>query len=197
MQVENRKDEVPFAYYQEKFAALDPAEAVSRVGECYKDGKFSLALLGSSYTVTHPQAVITPAAALPVQTFLLRWLLEGDSQRDDGNYYTFRELPWGEVYIQAYTGRVLKRSAFTFGTRLLSFAAACEKMGAEKLPAGDCGYRFSFLPGLKMQLIIWEGDEEFPPSAQILYSGGFAGLTAEDRVIAAEILISTVKANMQ
>lgn len=196
MQIENRKDEVPFAYYQEKFAALDPAEAVSRVGECYQDGAFFLELLGSAYTVTHPQATVTPEAALPVQTFLLRWLLEGDRRSNDGKYYTFRELPWGEVYIRAYTGRVLKRAAFTFGTRLPSFAAACERMGAQKLPAGDSGYQFSFLPGLQMQLLVWEGDEEFPPNAQILYSDNFTSLTAEDRVIAAEILISSIKANM-
>ena len=27
MQVQNNKEEVPFAHYEEKFAALDPAEA--------------------------------------------------------------------------------------------------------------------------------------------------------------------------
>ena len=32
MQVENHKEEVPFEHYREKFAALDPAEAVARLG---------------------------------------------------------------------------------------------------------------------------------------------------------------------
>ena len=48
-----------------------------------------------------------------------------------------------------------------------------------------------------MQLFVWAGDDEFPPSAQILYSDNFAeGFTAEDRVVAADILISTIKSNM-
>ena len=49
----------------------------------------------------------------------------------------------------------------------------------------------------QMQILAWEGDEEFPPNAQVLYSDNFAeGFAAEDRVVAGDILISTIKANM-
>jgi len=45
--------------------------------------------------------------------------------------------------------------------------------------------------------LAWAGDEEFPPNAQVLYSDNFAGgFAAEDRVVAGDILISTIKANM-
>lgn len=196
MQIENHKEEVPFAYYQEKFASLDPAEAVSRVGECYQNGVFSVELLGKTYTVAHPEGVVFPAAPLPVQTFLLRWLLEGKRQPFEGKFLTFREMPWGELYIKPYTGRVLTRAAFTFGTRLGAFAAACEKLGARKLPKGDAGYEFALLPGLLIQILVWQGDDEFPPNAQVLYSDNFSALAAEDRVVAGDILINTVKANM-
>lgn len=196
MLIENHKEEVPFAYYQEKFASLDPAEAVSRVGECFQNGAFSVELLGKHYTVTHPEGVVTPEAKLPVQTFLLRWLLEGKKQPFEGKFLTFREMPWGELYIKPYTGRVLTRAAFTFGTRLSAFAAACEKLGARKLPRGDAGYEFQLLPGLLIQILVWQGDDEFPPNAQVLYSDNFAALAAEDRVVAGDILINTIKANM-
>ena len=101
------------------------------------------------------------------------------------------------MYIKPYTGRVLTRAAFTFGTRVAAFRSACEKMGAEKVPHGDAGYRFSLVDGYEMQILVWEGDDEFPPNAQVLYSENFAaGFAAEDRVVAGDILISTVKANM-
>ena len=32
MQIENHKEEVPFAHYCERFAALDPQEAAARTG---------------------------------------------------------------------------------------------------------------------------------------------------------------------
>ena len=48
-----------------------------------------------------------------------------------------------------------------------------------------------------MQILVWEGDDEFPPNAQIIYSDNFAdGFAAEDRVVAGDILISTIKSFM-
>jgi len=92
---------------------------------------------------------------------------------------------------------VLTRAAFTFGTRVAAFKAAAEKMGATPLNHGDAGYQFDLIGGYKMQIMVWEGDDEFPPNAQIIYSDNFeTGFAAEDRVVAGDILISTIKANM-
>ena len=136
-------------------------------------------------------------APLPVQTFLLRYLLESKTVSWNGGWKTFREMPWGELYIKPYTGRVLTRAAFTFGTRVAAFRAACEKMGAKALPHGDAGFQFDLIGGYAMQIMVWEGDEEFPPNAQILYSDNFeTGFAPEDRVVAGDILISVIKANM-
>ena len=92
---------------------------------------------------------------------------------------------------------MLTRAAFTFGTRVAAFKTACEKMGALPLQSGDAGYHFDFIGGYGMRIIVWEGDDEFPPNAQVLYTDNFAeGFAAEDRVVAGDILISTIKANM-
>ena len=134
---------------------------------------------------------------LPTQTFLLRYLLESRDVRGMLEWKTFRVMPWGEMYIKPYTGRVLTRAAFTFGTRIAAFRAAAEKMGAEVVQHGDAGYQFDLVGGYKMRILVWEGDDEFPPNAQILYSDNFAdGFAAEDRVVAGDILISTVKSYM-
>lgn len=70
-------------------------------------------------------------------------------------------------------------------------------MGAQALNHGDAGFQFTLLPGYDMQIMVWEGDEEFPPNAQILYSANFeTGFAAEDRVVAGDILISAIKAQM-
>ena len=59
------------------------------------------------------------------------------------------------------------------------------------------GYQFELVPGYRMQILVWEGDDEFPPNAQVLYSDNFAeGFAAEDRVVAGDILISTIKSQM-
>ena len=202
MEIENHKEEVPFAHYEVLFRALNPQEVLSRLPDTQWDGaEFTLRLLGREFAIAHPGYAIRALDGgaippLPTQTFLLRYLLEGKNIKWNGQWKTFREMPWGEMYIQPYTGRVLTRAAFTFGTRIDAFRHAAEKMGAVKLPHGDAGYQFELVSGYQMQILVWEGDDEFPPNAQVLYSDNFeTGFAPEDRVVAGDILISTIKAN--
>ena len=202
MQIENHKEEVPFSYYENLFRELVPAAAVERTGVKWDGKEFYVNLLGETYAIAHPVYGIRAATGdrlppLPTQTFLLRYLLEGKTVVANGNWLTFREMPWGELYIKPYTGRVLTRAAFTFGTRVAAFKKAAEAMGAEAVSHGDAGYRFHLIGEYEMQILVWEGDDEFPPNAQVLYSDNFAdGFAAEDRVVAGDILISTIKAYM-
>ena len=198
MQIENHKEEVPFSFYEERYKTIDPAEVIARLPFVGFDGTaFRLTLLGTEYTVAWPEYAISPVPALPVQTFLLRRLLEGTTKQWQGTWKTFREMPWGEMYNTPYTGRVLTRAAFTFGFKLEKFAAACEKLGGRKLPHGDAGYEFDVLGPFRMQIIMWAPDEEFPPSAQVIYSENFADcFAAEDRVVAGDILITQIKMAM-
>ena len=202
MQIENHKEEVPFEYYQGLFEKLEPTAAVDRLQVQWDGKEFYVNLLGREYAIAHPAYAIRAVDGgsvppLACQTFLLRYLLECRQVAWTGQWKTFREMPWGEMYIKPYTGRVLTRAAFTFGTRVAAFRAACEKLGAMPLEHGDAGYQFDFIGGYSIRLLVWEGDDEFPPNAQVIYSDNFAdGFAAEDRVVAGDILISTIKAHM-
>ena len=201
MQIENHKEEVPFAHYEEKFRTLDPAEAVARLGDIWNGEEFTLTLLGRAFAISHPDYAIRALDGgalppLPTQTFLLRYLLEGQKAAPAGDWKTFREMPWGELYIKPYTGRVLTRAAFTLGTRIDAFRKAAEKMGAKPVKHGDAGFEFDLIGGYQMRILVWAGDDEFPPSAQVLYSDNFTAFAAEDRVVSGDILITAIKSNM-
>ena len=202
MQIENHKEEVPFSHYEGLFRGLDPLEATARTGAAWDGKEFYVNLLGREFAISHPEYSIRAVDGgaippLPTQTFLLRYLLEAKAVAWAGEWKTFREMPWGEMYIKPYTGRVLTRAAYTFSFKLAAFCAACEKMGAVKLSHGDAGYQFELVPGYHIQILVWQGDDEFPPNAQVIYSDNFAeGFAAEDRVVAGDILISTIKANI-
>ncbi|MBQ4601107.1 MAG: DUF3786 domain-containing protein [Oscillospiraceae bacterium] len=197
--MENNKEQVPYGHYLERFAGADPQEMAARTGCQWENGELYVTFLGSRYAVSHPEGVFRGASELPLttRTFLLRYLLEGKNLTPTGKWLTFRQMPWGEVYAAPYSGRVLKRAAFSLATRLSAFAEAAQKLGFAPVAAGDCGCQAQLLPGYFMRVLLWEGDEEFPPSAQVLYSDNFAqGFTAEDRVVAADILISVLQANL-
>ena len=203
MQIENNKEEVPFSYYEGLFKDLKPESVKERLSAVkWENGEFYVNLLGREFAIAHPEYAIRALDGgkippLSTQTFMLRYLLECKDVTWGGQWKTFREMPWGEMYITPYTGRVLTRAAFTFGTRVAAFKAACEKMGATPLSHGDAGYQFELVNGYCVQILVWAGDEEFPPNAQVIYTDNFAeAFAAEDRVVAGDILISTIKANM-
>ena len=205
MEVQNNIKEVPFAHYEELFKKLDPMDAMDWSGAKYSDGVFSLDFLFDDYKITWPEFSVTSSnesafclSDLKAKTFLMRILLEFERRMSLGTFKTFREMSWGEMYIEPFTGRCIKRAAFTFGTCVPKFCAASEALGATKINHGDAGYEFEVMPGYFIQILVWEGDDEFPPNSQILYSDNFEGsFAAEDRVVMAEMLITLLKIKMK
>lgn len=209
MEIENHKEEVPFEHYLEKYQTLNPEEAAQRLNILYDamTQKFQIRFMGHLYEVDYPEFDVRTldkksadkdvlTDSLPAKTFLLRYLLEGQYIQGSGRFITFREVPtYGELYIQPFTGRCIKRLTYGFGYKLKAFSEAMEKIpGAARISMGDMAYEFELINGYYMRFIFWEGDEEFPPSAQILYSDNFQfGFHAEDMVVAGDLSITTVK----
>lgn len=208
MQVDNNKEEVPFEYYLEKYQKLDPKEASMRCNVPYDEEtkEFYIRLMGYEYGISYPEFQIRPLTEkedaclllmnnIPARTFVMRFLLEGQYVKASGKYMTFREVPtYGELYLQPFTGRCIMRLTYGFGYKLEVFKKAMDKLGATPLSMGDVAYEFELINNYHMRFIFWEADEEFPPSAQILYEDNFPfGFHAEDMVVAGDISISTVK----
>lgn len=204
--IENNKEMVPFEHYQALFANLVPEEAEQRCNVKFNtdSGFFSMCLLYENYRIFWPDFRIesdNPEAfalkSIPAQILLIRYLLEGKYSVGSGVFLPYREMPWGDVYLKPFTGRCLTRAAFTFGTRLPAFSAALEKMPVIPLKHGDASCQIEVLPGYEIRLIIWEGDDEFPPNAQILFSDNFPeAFSAEDRTVVGDIVISDIKRKM-
>ena len=196
---------VPLAIYQERFKAADPSEISHRTGIPFDTANsgFVLTVLGFQVYAAWPDYALTPAdtAACPrdlygtkAKILLLRHLLGGVRAETTGTWLPYRDLPWGSVYEQQFTGRCITRLAFSFGTKLDQFAKVCEALGARKFDKGDAAYDLEFLPGLFVRLILWAGDDEFPPNSQWLFSDNTPlAFTAEDMAGLGDIVISALK----
>lgn len=204
--IENNKEMVPFEHYLEKYQKLDVAEASGRTGIPFNHeaGYFTMRLLYADYRLYWPEFRIESDTenalalkSIPAQIFLIRFLLEGCASTGSGNFLTYREMPWGDVYLTPFTGRCLTRAAFTFGTRLNAFMAAAEKMPVIPIKYGDAAYHIEVMPGYEIRLIVWEGDDEFPPNSQILFSDNFPkAFSAEDRTVVGDLVITEIKRRM-
>ena len=197
---------VPFEHYVALYAKLNPTEVSERCGVRYDDltQSFTVRLLSVDYELTWPAFSIRSKdenglalTSLPAQMLIIRYLLEGKKSRGTGAFLPYREMPWGEVYLKPFTGRCLNRAAFSFGTRLDDFRAALEKMPVILLDKGDVSCQMEIMPGYDVRLIVWEGDDEFPPNSQILFSDNFPeAFSAEDRTVVGDLLITDIKRRM-
>ena len=49
------------------------------------------------------------------------------------------------------------------------FKQASDKLQGTALSIGDAGYAYQVLPRLKLAVVMWSGDDEFPAQAQVLF----------------------------
>ena len=204
--IDNNKEMVPFEHYLGLYSNMNAVEAAERCGVGFDQeaGCFSMRLLYDDYRLYWPEFRIESGnenalalKSIPAQIFLIRFLLEGCASTGSGSFLPYREMPWGDVYLKPFTGRCLTRAAFTFGTRLNAFIAACEKTPAIPVKYGDAAYQIEVMPGYEIRMIVWEGDDEFPPNSQILFSDNFPkAFSAEDRTVVGDLVITEIKRKM-
>ena len=200
------KERLPWEHYLKQYQEADPSEISSRLQIPYDEEQgFTFTFLGTLYHVTWPDFQVThePDAIgyYPLEEMnnarilAIRYLLSSAVGRSTGTFKTYREMPWGEVYLCQFNGRCIMRLAFSYGNKLEVFSRICEKMQAKKIQFGDCAYEFELFRDLRVQFILWAGDDEFPPSSQILFSDNFAAaFEAEDMAVTGDIMISALKA---
>ena len=199
MEVTDHKTGVPMEHYKGVFAASDPEAMSERSRVPYTDGAFSLTLLGRPVTVSWPDMVSRFSddgreTAANTRILLARLILEGTLVEPCGGMLAYTDMPWGNVYAQQFRGRCILRLAGTFGGSFPAFDAAAALVSGVRADSGDRSYDLTFLPGLTVRLILWEGDEEFRPSAQILFSDNFSSaFSAEDIAVVGDVILNAMK----
>jgi len=197
--------EISFDHHLEKYREIDPYEASARTNIEYEtdNSRFIIKTLGHTLYAEHPDFKLTPADPdtcpknlfnVQAQVLVMRVLYLGVHALAHGNFHAYRELPWGNIYDRNFNGRCIKRFAYGFGFKPDKFEKAAEKLSGIKANIGDIAYDFSFLGDITSRFILWKPDEEFPPSAQILFSdNSFFMYNAEDLAAVGDVIISTLK----
>jgi hypothetical protein len=212
----NNRTQKPLSHYEGIYNGLAADEIASRCALDYdRDAKcFALRLMGDEMKVSHPEfslastkvdkntetAAGAEAPGVMEKLLVLRYLTDGRYKMPVSRELPYDDVPWGSVYYSNFRGRCVLRAARTFGGDVATLAEVFDStpgLNAERIDRGDIGYRFEFMNGLYMSLIIWEGDDEFPASAQVLFDDNFvSAFTAEDIAVAGEIMVSRLKKMM-
>lgn len=173
-----------FQFAQDKalaaWAAADPALCAALAGATLTPEGIHVPFFGRPHLVTHPDGAVRPLnpaqtgepprdAHVSIQIVLLHYLLTADGAPPADRWLTFRELPDGLFYAQAFAGHAEGLLAQRLGADLPRFRRAAEALGGQPLDLADAAYRFQAFPRLAVAALLWEGDEDFPPQARILF----------------------------
>lgn len=204
LRAKNRRERIPFSHYLGIYKTLTPGEIARRCALPFDAAasSFGIRIMGREYRAAFPDFALRDSSGTPVQDafeniLFLRYLCEGKYFETAGKSLAYQEIPWGSVYYSNFRERCIRRFAAFFGKRLEAFREIMEgnrELRAGPLEQGDAGYRFEALSGLYMSILLWEGDEEFPPAAQILFDDNFVfAFTAEDLAVLGEVVLKRLR----
>jgi hypothetical protein len=160
------------------------------------------------------------------EILLIHYLTEGVFVPPAGELIDYRQFPGGSLYHSKFKQRAIDRLAREFGANPGLLAETANRVPGLRiqLPTGsetsgastesstlrtsssstsgasgaDACVTVEFLPELWVTLLVWAADDEFPASAQILFSDNFPkAFTAEDTAGVCDILISRLKKHIK
>lgn len=103
------------------------------------------------------------------QALLMYYFSTADGTPLRQEWISFAELPDGRFYtraFQSYTGMELGRY---FASSQERFRSAALRLGGSPASLGTISFVFQALPRVPILTVFWEGDEDFPPSYQLLF----------------------------
>ncbi len=184
---------------RDEWSGQDPQRAALLSGAEYQkepEGtRVLFPFLNKAVTVSWPEGqVLGPDPAkdlsLQEQILILHYLLKAPGVPPAGQWITFREIPSGEFYYSAFVKRAKEPLLKTFGHRPWLLAELGIQQGGVRREEGDVCICFQAFPKIPVCLILWAGDDEFPPDGNVLFDAGIARyLIAEDVAVLAGMVV--------
>jgi Domain of unknown function (DUF3786) len=174
---------------RERLAGVDLAGAAMRGGlSLCEDGSVAVALLGRAFRIAPECFDIVPmdgGRVSPVDELLaLRYLEAERAVKPVGEAITFRELPGGRFYDVALAKRTTDLVVKAFGDGPARLRRALTRYPHDALGLGDVGACVHAIGRVDITLAFHAADDEFPPSAQILYDRIIGSVYTSDEVAA-------------
>ena len=179
-------------------AACDPQDVCRRAGSQYDDksGHYRLDVWGEAYTIDPVGHKIDclSGSAPPLHEyfylFMVHYLLTVKAIEIAGEWISEKDIPGGAAFFRGPheipTGLIADRVE----EDRRQFNQRCLDLGGTELKMADAAYGFTIAPRIPVAVLCWEGDEDFPAEAKILYDKTIVQHLALDVVFALAVGVS-------
>ena len=138
------------------------------------------------YRVTLPGVEVSlkgseEAVPLRDKILILHYLAQAKGTPTSNKAINYKELPEGINYFPTFSKRAIKPLVDNFGgepQRLLDIAG---QLGGYKADYGDTAVTIRAFNRVPVTLVLWRGDQEFPPEGNIIFDSNISDyLSIED-----------------
>jgi len=141
-----------------------------------------------SYQIQFPLIEFTSSSkktiSLVTRILLLHYLLRADGTPLTAKWVGYKDIPGGLLYAPVFARRVTDPLVRKFEKSAPWFKEVGTALGGATGGIGDASFVIQAFPYLPVQYVLWEGDEEFPPSVQVLFDASVDHyLSLEDIVV--------------
>jgi hypothetical protein len=171
---------------------MDLEERAKKAGADYQKGedgaKIIIDFFSEPYHIHFPQIEFyspsKKAVSLVTRILLLHYLIRADGSPLTGKWVGYKDIPGGLLYAEVFARRVIEPLVRKFGNSAKWFKEIGKKLGGKSVEVGDASFILHAFPFIPLQYVLWEGDEEFPPSVQLLFDASVDHyLSLEDIVV--------------
>lgn len=157
--------------------SMDPEEVVLRTG-CNFDknsGQYLLEVWGQKYFVDPDKCEVKPEGK-GLKTyhdflylFILYFLIKSKKMIPTGEWVSQKDIPGGEGFFRGPHTIPVDSITKRFQDDLEFFKKECKKMGGISLDLADASFAFEITPSIPVAVLYWQGDEDFPSEAKLLF----------------------------
>ena len=130
--------------------------------------------LNQAYQVTLPDidvALVGGGAEVPLsdKILILHYLTLASGVPLSHKMTAFQELPEGANYLRTFSKRSIEPLVRYFGGEPERLMEVAKRLGGQKADYGDAAVTINGFKFVPVTLVLWRGDEEFPPRCNILF----------------------------
>jgi len=156
---------------------MDLKERAKKAGAQYRKGedgeRIIIDFFLEPYDICFPQVEFySPSkktVSLVARILILHYLIRADGSPLVGKWVGYKDIPGGLLYAGVFARRVTEPLVRKFGRSAKLFEQIGIRLGGESAGVGDASVALQVLPSIPLQYVLWGGDEEFPPSVQLLF----------------------------
>jgi hypothetical protein len=189
--------ELSYKLAREQLAKMqDVREQCRKSGaRCVEPEGIVLDYLKEQYHITVPDGEISLSGSkgevpLRDKILILHYFIMAKGTPATGKLIAYKQLMGGVSYFPAFSQRAIAPFVRGFGRNPELLIEAAAQLGGHRTALGDVSANINAFERVPVTLVLWRGDEEVAPNANILFDANISDyLSTEDITVLCETMV--------